>query len=69
MSYCRNGDDSDVYVIPVAAGIECVGCDYLTSHPDSMIVHLLEQHLAVGKMVPDRAFLRLLAEVREGASS
>ena len=71
MSYCRPGDDSDVYVI--ASRIPRINRSILQCYctparsflsRSRVIAHLI-QHLKDGEMVPDRAFLRLLREIRE----
>lgn len=68
MSYCRNdGVESDVYLIRHVNGSLVCYCD----HPGSeqlleqpMIDHL-QEHVARGEKVPQRAFDRLAAE-RDG---
>ena len=64
MSYCRVGDDSDVYVIHhVYGGMACY-CgeqDSLITKPE-MVEHLLA-HRADGLRVPQRALDRLYREI------
>ena len=71
MSYCRPGDDSDLYLFPAGTGPEhhgvmCQNCklglgDVFLSRPE-MLKHL-GLHLAVGHCVPIRALLRLMSEL------
>jgi hypothetical protein len=66
MSYCRQGEDSDVYVIRSGDQLVCycnVGSFHCFSEQD-MITHLRD-HEAEGLKVPQRAYDRLEAE-RQG---
>lgn len=71
MSYCRFGEDSDVYVFENIVGrLECCGCDlrehgsFLTKSRTAMLAHL-DEHRATGHLVPDYALERLRAELDE----
>lgn len=81
MSYCRRGDDSDVYVFqwqgqPGILCFECLLCvnheghceDWRGQSPQEMIEHL-GKHRASGHMVPNRAFKRLRAEAEDNTSN
>lgn len=60
MSYCRIGEDSDVYVIRMGEGLKCF-CSLPDNHQDSeegMISHLID-HMNLGHKVPQRAIARL----------
>ena len=76
MSYCRMGDDSNVYVIRNMLGtLECLACRisgepkedglrygyFAVDLEDEMIEHLLE-HRRQGWKVPERAIERLRRE-------
>lgn len=70
MSYCRAGEDSDVYVIATwntdgRDALECF-CEpaFFTTTRSVMISHLRE-HQANGDKVPDRTFERLEREIAE----
>ena len=67
MSYCRVGEDSDVYVISdVSHGVPtCYSCGIIPLYPKDMVLHLI-QHIRDGDKVPDRAFQRLLNEIEDG---
>lgn len=59
MSYCRIGEDSDVYVYGSEKHLNCM-CYifFITGSYSEMIIHLKE-HLNHGDKVPSRAFNRL----------
>lgn len=70
MSYCRMGEDSDVYIIYNIQGYyECVACKlgdkthYTCDIPQDMLDHLLV-HNRAGHKVPDRAIDRLVGEFK-----
>lgn len=63
MSYCRMGEDSDVYVIRSGDRWICY-CDLAcneSDRPEEMISHLL-RHRSFGHKVPQRAIERLNAD-------
>lgn len=67
MSYCRMGNDSDVYLIATFGGkwncfcrVPCV----VTDSVEDTLAHLLN-HKARGDKVPDYAIRRLQNEMRE----
>ncbi len=69
MSYCRFGEESDVYVYTDGAELHCCACrmtdkrsDFLTARRTDMIEHL-EQHIRHGHEVPRDAFERLRREI------
>ena len=67
MSYCRFGDNSDVYVYCSREDVYvCCACslDKLWEHvtPSEVITHL-ELHVAAGHQVPQYAFDRLREDV------
>ena len=71
MSYCRMGEDSDVYVFASGGGrLECCGCRlpgsgwWGTTSRKAMMQHLHE-HKRAGHKVPNRAFMRLWRESEE----
>ncbi|MDP4224756.1 MAG: hypothetical protein Q8910_00100 [Bacteroidota bacterium] len=73
MSYCRTGDDSDVYMHQHFNGmIECAGCkiygfsykDTEFDTPQEALNHLIE-HQKVGHKVPLYAIKRLEREIKE----
>jgi archaellum biogenesis ATPase FlaH len=73
MSYCRIGNDSDVYVLGNGdGGIQCMCCRLLENWYDSftcsteqeMLEHL-EQHKSVGHKVPRYAINRLRRETKQ----
>jgi hypothetical protein len=73
VSYCRFGDDSDVYLYPGDGDWECCGCRIsvgddgrtrLESLP-AVLAHL-EAHRAAGHKVPDHAFSRVRHELTTG---
>lgn len=64
MSYCRIGEDSDVYVIRHVSGMLVCYCllpDNEFDTEEGMISHLID-HKMLGHKVPDRALARLNAE-------
>lgn len=69
MSYCRFGEDSDVYVFQdyTSENYECCACkmDNSKGHwfktPEGMVRHLMK-HIRRGDKVPIRAFARLITE-------
>lgn len=70
MSYCRAGNESDVYVIATTDKVAswwCVSCsvpnNFVTSRQE-MLSHLQEHKLA-GDRVPDYAIARLQREIEE----
>lgn len=71
MSYCRFGDDSDVYVYYACKGLCCCMC-FLNSdredehfHKRSEMINHLKQHKKRGHKVPPRAMKRLKEEIAE----
>jgi len=71
VSYCRVGDDSDVYLIRALAGkVECIACrlegprGFVAKSERAMLAHL-RKHLQAGQKVPQRAFDRLNLEAAE----
>jgi hypothetical protein len=66
VSYCRIGEDSDVYVVKnldhFGGGWTCF-CDsrFHGNTYDAIIMHLIE-HRRIGDKVPERVFDRLYAE-------
>lgn len=67
MSYCRTGDDSDVYVVYNAHGYNCLGCSLTPDYqwpdacfetPDEMLSHL-SSHKKAGEKVPKRCIERI----------
>jgi len=73
MSYCRFGDDSDVYVYATFEDTyECCACrlsiNWGHKTAADMIAHL-EKHRATGHLVPQYAIDRLRGDIdREGAT-
>lgn len=76
MSYCRWGEDSDVYLYVTTddeGGIRwvCAGCkldekdDGWPYSPQSVLLHL-EAHRQAKHKVPERAFDRLRMEIEQG---
>lgn len=69
MSYCRAGDDSDVYVYNNSSSLkyECCGCemikDFDCDTPEEMLKHLTE-HKKQGDKVPRYAIKRLKKEIK-----
>jgi hypothetical protein len=66
MSYCRAGEDSDVYVYPSGNGIVCCSCpmigeDLAVTSALNMLTHL-QGHMSRGDKVPRAALERLLRE-------
>lgn len=64
MSYCRIGEDSDVYVIRDMSGMLQCFCNLVMNYherEEEMISHLLI-HRSFGHKVPQRAIDRLQAE-------
>lgn len=61
MSYCRMGEDSDVYVYGSCDALECCGCFHTTSRKE-MLNHLMA-HAEKGDMVPIQALTRLREEI------
>ena len=70
MSYCRFSSHSDLYLIAMMDGFECLNCklvpeEYTSWHGadhQSAYEHILEHH-AHGHNVPADAFRRLIAEI------
>lgn len=65
MSYCRFGEDSDVYIFPHFSGPICC-CACLRANGDDVFVDTAEEatehlnlHRSHGDRVPDRAFRAL----------
>lgn len=71
MAYARFGEDSDVYVFQTHddryACMRCpTGADvFYCATPREMVEHLLREHRAKGKRVPDDAIEELLKETGE----
>jgi hypothetical protein len=70
MSYCREGDDSNVYVIKSITGqYVCWSssahprAEFVTTTPSGMLAHL-RSHIESGDMVPERAMDRLRLDKR-----
>ena len=76
MSYCRKGNDSDLYVLSTGYGFECVSC-LLRSKYEGYNMHMstvrktrkqmlkhLSEHEAAGHKVPKRAITRLQNEIK-----
>jgi hypothetical protein len=68
MSYCRQGTDSDVYVLGTSYALQCCGCrlyrySFDTRYFSRMLKHLAT-HRKVGHKVPTRAITRLRDEQR-----
>lgn len=66
MSYCRRGENSDVYVIRSGDHLVCFGHEpaFACFSEQDMIDHLFA-HRTAGDVIPQRAFDRLSAE-RDG---
>ena len=78
MSYCRRGEDSDVYIVSTGYGYECVNCllkprynsavNMANSHLSTVCQtqdHMLihiKKHQRAGHLVPERAIKRLQTE-------
>lgn len=64
MSYCRRGDDSDVYVIRSVYGPWVCYCEpgFNSETPGGMLQHL-QGHIEMGDKVPKRALVRLRSDV------
>jgi len=74
VSYCRFGDDSDVYLMRTGSGWWCCGCA-LADTPKQLEVSLktrqqvldhLDKHILRGSKVPQHAVDRLHREIEEG---
>lgn len=70
MSYCRLGDDSDVYVLAATDDrFWCVACpmrqDTWTCRTRGKLIEHLRAHRRAGHRVPDRVFGRLRREMEE----
>lgn len=71
MSYCRTGEDSDVYVFGTTDGcFECCRClmevdygSFKTQTIEGMLCHLVS-HIRLGHKVPLRAFAKLINECK-----
>lgn len=72
MSYCRMGEDSDLYIFGAGDdSIECCGCPLLegirtmwSPNAYSMLNHVFE-HIKAGHRVPDYTLERLVVETAE----
>lgn len=70
MSYCRWGEDSDVYVYH-SDGYVCSSCkmaegkDIRLETPIQLLAHLV-RHRKEGHLVPDAAIERLQRDVKRG---
>lgn len=72
MSYCRFGPDSDLYVVAVREGYQCIACKLLneefstwyTDNLGELYSHILD-HRDRQHRVPRRAIERIISEVRE----
>ena len=68
MAYARFGQDSDVYVYPdTRGGFTCLRCpdsagEFRCATASEMVTHLLTQHRAKGRLVPDEAIEQLRHE-------
>lgn len=68
MSYCRFGDESDVYMYPANTNeIWCCACQL---EPERLLtqeeaLEHLEEHRGVGHQVPQHAIERLKREIAE----
>ncbi len=65
MSYCRFGDDSDVYMYPNTDGtIDCCACRLGGGrYTIAEALDHLEEHQGVGHVVPQHAIDRLKREI------
>jgi len=70
MSYCRFGEDSDIYFLATGEGFQCCWCGFDKYGKDifktrlDALNHLVE-HIKAGHKVPDYAFERLQQEIME----
>jgi hypothetical protein len=65
MSYCRMGNDSDVYLIGTYGGWQCCGCKLISKLLKSReeVLEHLNEHKKMGDKVPIRAIKRLKSEM------
>ena len=74
MSYCRLGEDSDIYVIQSGDTWCCCGCmrgDELAGTEFDTLAELklhLEEHVRLGDKVPEYAMARVRREMDSGLS-
>lgn len=74
MSYCRTGEDSDVYVVWNMHGYNCLSCSLTLNYkwpdacfatPNDMLSHL-QLHQGAGQKVPDRCIDRIYSDKWHG---